>query len=54
MKLAEAFSLQLNDSTDVLKDAQFLIFVCFVDQNERVGILGYCENTIASGYLRIF
>lgn len=32
--MADAFALQLGESTDVLKDDQLLAFLCFVDQNE--------------------
>jgi hypothetical protein len=42
--LADAFALQLDESTDVSKDAQLLAFVRFVDQNEMLEEFLFCKR----------
>uniref|UniRef100_A0A671XCY3 DUF4371 domain-containing protein n=1 Tax=Sparus aurata TaxID=8175 RepID=A0A671XCY3_SPAAU len=44
LRLADAFALQLDESTDVSKDAQHLAFVCFVHQNEMQEEFLFCKR----------
>uniref|UniRef100_A0A8C5A3P1 DUF4371 domain-containing protein n=1 Tax=Gadus morhua TaxID=8049 RepID=A0A8C5A3P1_GADMO len=44
LRLADAFALQLDESTDVSKDAQLLAFVRFVDQNEMLEEFLFCKR----------
>uniref|UniRef100_A0A8C5GFF6 Uncharacterized protein n=1 Tax=Gouania willdenowi TaxID=441366 RepID=A0A8C5GFF6_GOUWI len=44
LRLADAFALQLDESTDVSKDAQLLAFVRFVDQNEMQEEFLFCKR----------
>lgn len=44
LRLADAFALQLDESTDVSKDAQLLAFARFVDQNEMQEDFLFCKR----------
>ncbi|XP_073711553.1 zinc finger MYM-type protein 6-like [Misgurnus anguillicaudatus] len=43
LKMAEAFALQLDETTDISKDAQLLAFVRFADQNEMQEEFLFCK-----------
>uniref|UniRef100_A0A8C4EX62 HAT C-terminal dimerisation domain-containing protein n=1 Tax=Dicentrarchus labrax TaxID=13489 RepID=A0A8C4EX62_DICLA len=53
LRLADAFALQLDESTDVSKDTQLLAFVRFVDQNEMQEEFLFPERTTSAEIFKV-